>query len=338
MIRYFIVIVFSALAFAIPTAAQVGHTIRGKVRNTQGEGVAQAIVDLQSGNGARIGQTTTSNEGDFQYSGLTDTSYSVAVSSPDFQPISQDVRFVKSISPGDPGETQYVEIVLRPKVGATPSSAGPIFAQDVPEPARKKYDEALKLLQDKKPDQASKALNEALSLCPEYFDARLTLASELAKGEKLSEAIVELEKARKINPREPRLYQLFGMILLQKQMFEPAVQVLSEAIRLSPKDAQLHYLLGTALIDSVVALDKNKPDQQKKKSVALDEAAKALNTAFDLSGKKMAQAHLQMARVYEKRDDPRRAADELEKYLRSTPNDKNAGAIRAAIAQLRSKT
>ncbi len=45
-----------------------------------------------------------------------------------------------------------------------------------------------------------------------------------------------------------------------------------------------------------------------------------------------------MARVHEKRNDPKRAADELEKYLRSSPNDKNAAAIRTAIDKLRGKS
>src|SRR5262245_1391339 len=122
--------------------AQAGHTIRGKVRDINGAGVSRVLVLLESGNGAMIGQVTTSTEGDFYFPGLTENSYTVKVSQPDHQPAFQQVSFSKIASPTDPGETQFVEITLRPLNKKIVSPVGPVFAQDVPTPARKKYDEA----------------------------------------------------------------------------------------------------------------------------------------------------------------------------------------------------
>jgi len=338
MIRYFLFAGLSILLFSTGLIAQAGHTIRGKVKTADGANVPQAIVELQTGNGARLGQTTTNNEGDFYYVGLNENSYLLTVSSPDFQPVSQDVRFVRTVSPNEPGETQYVEIVLRPKNRAASPRPGPVFVQDLPPEARKKFDDANKLLKEKNTDKALSLIQESLTLFPDFFEARMTLGSELMKGGKLNEAIVELEKARKINPKEPRLYQLVGMILSQKKMPDAAAQAFAEAVKLNPSDPQLQFLYATALIDSTVSLDPAKPADADKKARLLKDAETALSTAFQLSDKKMFVTYLQMARVYEKRNEPKRAADELEKYLKSSPNDKNAVAIRSAIDRLRGKS
>ena len=63
-------------------------------------------------------------------------------------------------------------------------------------------------------------------------------------------------------------------------------------------------------------------------------AERDLAKAFELSGKKLPAAHLQLARLYEKKGDRARAADELEQYLRMAPDDRKADAIRSAIKTL----
>jgi regulator of sirC expression with transglutaminase-like and TPR domain len=62
-----------------------------------------------------------------------------------------------------------------------------------------------------------------------------------------------------------------------------------------------------------------------------------LQRAYELSGKKLAEVHLQLARLYEKKGDRTRAANELEQYVRQSPDDKRATEIREAIKKLRSK-
>jgi len=69
----------------------------------------------------------------------------------------------------------------------------------------------------------------------------------------------------------------------------------------------------------------------------LDEAEVELDRVAQLIGRKVAQAHLHRARIYEKRGQRARAADELENYLREAPNAENAQAIRQATRKLRSK-
>ncbi len=272
MIRRFVLSFLFTLTISAAVYAQSGHIIRGKVRTADGISVAHAHVELQGSNGARIGQTTTSSEGDFAYDGLSDTSFTIVVSSPDYQTISQEVRFFKRIDAGTPGETQFVEIVLTPAKRAATPPAAPVFVQDVPPEARRKFEEAARLLKDNKADRALPLLQSAVSLFPDYFEARLALGSEFAKAGRLNEAIMELEKARKVNARDARLYHLFGMIQIQKRLFSPAAEVLAEASKLSPGDPQLPYLRATALIDSTASITAVSPEDTKKKTAILLDA------------------------------------------------------------------
>ncbi|MBC7932408.1 MAG: carboxypeptidase regulatory-like domain-containing protein, partial [Rubrivivax sp.] len=101
-----------APAFAL---AQQGHSIRGKVRDSSGNTVPRIIVDLQTGNGAPVGQTTTNNEGDFFFGDLLESSYAVIVKSPDYNPASETVEFSSRVGANTPGETRTIEIALTPR-------------------------------------------------------------------------------------------------------------------------------------------------------------------------------------------------------------------------------
>jgi len=123
--------------------------------------------------------------------------------------------------------------------------------------------------------------------------------------------------------------------MLQRK-YALASQVLGEAARLNPTDPSILVMRATALIEHGAAI---KPSTSKEaateRETAFAAAQKDLTTAFDLSGKKLATVHLQLARLYEKKGDRSRAADELEEYLKMAPEDKKADGIRAAIKTLR---
>jgi len=342
-------LILSSLLLAVLSGSYAafaqGNMLRGKVRNTAGRAMPQVLVELQSGNGQMIHQVVTNNEGDFFFPTLTDTTYIVVISLPDYQPVNERVEFVKHTSPEQPGETRYVELTLAAKGGGAPvKSSRPVFAQNVPQAARDAFDRAIKLSRESqsKPSatpmqavtslQAVAALQEAIKLFPDYFDAHFALANEWMKDGKLNDAIAELEKARQINPRDDRVYQVFGMALSQQKKFMVAAAVFGEAARLNPTDPQILLLRATALIDHASTLDPSKPDREQ----SFAEAQKSLAKAFEMSGRKLSTTHLQMARIYEKKGERAKAADELEQYLRETPDAKNAAAIREGARKLRS--
>nr|MBA3357419.1 carboxypeptidase regulatory-like domain-containing protein [Pyrinomonadaceae bacterium] len=156
------------LCFACASDAMAqGHTIRGKVRNSSGVNLARITVNLESGNGALINQTVTNNEGDFFFSGLDETSYTLTISAPDYNPTSERVEFVRNVTSNESGETRTVEITLVRKDVRVPR-AGLRFVQDVPAAALKAFDEGVKLVRGGRAQEGLRAIEQAVSLFPEY--------------------------------------------------------------------------------------------------------------------------------------------------------------------------
>jgi tetratricopeptide (TPR) repeat protein len=334
--------VIGALALClmcISGALAQGHTIRGKVQDSSGVHMAHVTVSLESGTGAMVNQTVTNNEGDFFFGGLGDTSYVITISAPDYNPASEHVDFVRTASANDPGETRTVEITLIGKSSRSPR-AGLKFVQNVPQAALDLFEQATKSLSSGRAQEAQTALEAAIKLFPDYFDARFILAGELTKQGKLDEAIKQLNEAQRINPRDDRVWYAFGVALQQQGKYAVAARVFAQAAELNPGEPQ-HALVAqaTALIDQAAMIDPAKSKTNSaERTFALATAEQALARAEQLSGKKLPEVHLQRARLFEKRGDLAGAASELEKYLRQVPDARNAAAIRDAIKRLREST
>lgn len=334
-----IFLVLAVVSAALVTSARAqGNSVRGKVRNQSGQNMARVIVHIETGNGSPINTTVTNNEGDFQFTGLSETSYILVVESPDHLKVSEHVDFVRNVGADAPGESRTVEIFLTPKTSASVAPSNRTIAgQNVPKPARDALDRALKLSKENKSEEAVAAMHEAITAYPQYFDAHLMLASELMKQGRLDEAIAEFDQARNANPKDDRVYQGFGQVLMMQKKYALAAQVFREAAKLNSTDPGILLMRAGALMEHASAIN---PSASKEASVeresAFGMAEKDLAKAFELSGKKLATVHLHAARLYEKKGDRARAADELELYLKMAPDDKKADALRAAIKTLRS--
>lgn len=327
-----LLLVFMVVAFARPQ----GNRIRGKVRASSGANIPNAIVTLQTGNGLPINQTVTNNEGDFFFSGLTDNGYLVIASASGYENGSTLVEFVKDAGPEDPGELRVIEVVLtRPGSEPVPPATS-TFTQNVPKAAQAAFDRGVALSKEGKSQESIAALQEAVKIFPDYFNARLALATELTRQQRLEEAIAELEQARRVNSKDGRVYQAFGLVLTKQKKFVIAAAVFGEAFRLNPRDPNILVMRAGALIDHASMIDPSKSKEaEAERSRSFQMAERDLMKAFDLSGRKLAPIHLQMARIYEKQGKRAQAADELEQYLRLAPDDKNAPAMRDAIKKLR---
>lgn len=295
-----------------------GHTIIGKVRSQSGNPLPNVIVELETGNGVLITQTVTSNEGDYAFSGQEGGSFRLVVNDAGHEPFAERVELSRTATTR-PGETVRVDIALTPNSGAAIRSAGTVFHQDVPEAASKAYRRGVKLLAQRKTDEGMAALKEAVTTFPRYFDAHLALGLELFRLHRYEDAIQELEQARAVNPRDSRLYHTFGLVLFEQKKCAIAARVFEEAARLNPADAEARLMHGAALLEMG----------------SLNEAEADIKAADKISNHKLAIVHLHLARIYEKRGERSRAADELEAYLRMQPHADNEPAIRAAITKLR---
>ncbi len=265
-----------------------------------------------------VAQTVTTNEGDYAFSGLTGASFILTVNEPNHDAFSERVELTRTAT-SRPGERVRVDLVLKPKDKARTPPAGTVFQQDVPAAALKAYRHGLGLLAEHKSDEGIAALREAIGILPTYFDAHFALALEFVRLRRSSDATQELELARAINPKDGRLYHTFGLVLYEQKKYALAATVFEEAEKLSPANAEVRLMRGVALIETG----------------RLNEAEQEIARADQISSHKLAIVHLHLARVYEKRGERIRAADELESYLRKNPGVDNAPAIREAIKKLR---
>jgi len=288
------------------------------VRTESGRPVANVLVELQNGTGVLLTQTVTTNEGDYAFSGLTGASFVIVINEPNHQPFSERVELTRTATTR-PGTMVRIDLLLTPKEKAPTPRAGTVFNQDVPEAALKTYRNGVRLLAELKSDQGMAALREAIRIMPKYFDAHFALGLELLRIHRLPDAILELEEARAANPKDARVYHAFGLVLFEQKNFAVAASVFEAAERLSPTNAEIRLMRGAALIETG----------------HLDEAEDEISRADRISSHKLAIVHLHLARVYEKRGNRSRAADELESYLRKKPEVDNAPAIREAIKKLR---
>src|SRR5205085_6699241 len=168
-----------------------------------------------------------------------------------------------------------------------------------PKAAQTAYESSLKLSKQGKKEEAVAALQEAIKIFPDYFNAHFVLGSELVKAGKNGEAIAQLDEARRINPKDDRIYELFGLLLMQQGKFAVAAAVFAEASRLSPLDPQYSLMRGMALIEQASATNAFQSKSAENDRLAtLNDAETSLNHAYELSGKKLLAVHLQLARVY----------------------------------------
>jgi len=308
------------LAIVCNGQSSTGNTILGKIRTQSGQTIANILVELQSGNGVPIGQTVTSNEGDYAFSGLAGGSFTITVNDSQYDSFAERVEFTREASTR-PGGILRADITLASRPRHSETRGGVIFHQDVPDTAVKAHKLALRLFSEGKSEEGISALRQAIKLFPAYFDAHFALGLELFRQHRYQDATQELEKARLINPRDSRLYYTFGLVLYEQRNYAAAVKVFAACEQLDPHNAEVRLMRGAALIELG----------------QLPEAESELQDAERLSVHKLNLVHMQLARLYERLGQKERAADELERYLGQNPNVDNAVAIREAVKKLRAK-
>ena len=215
-----------------------------------------------------------------------------------------------------------------------PPRAGINFVQDIPPQAKAAFETGLKLARENRIPEAIAAYQDAIKIFPTYFNAHLILASELAKQNKLQDAISSLDAARSVNPKDDRVYDLFARVMMQQRKFSVAARIYAEAARLNPAEPQYQISQAIALIEQAGLIDVGQKSADEDRRFALDEAERILLQALKQNDR-LADAHLQLARVYERKGQKKQAADQLELYLRKSPGAKNADQIKLAIKTLR---
>ena len=325
----------SSAIHASPLAAQAGgrNSIYGIVFNDSKRPQADVYVELLDQLDSPLRQAKTDASGRFSFSGLSDGRFRLRIRpyGTDYEEQMTEVVLASiSSRPGSGSDTQHVDILLKvnPRLYSGPFAMAPavVFVQDVPDGARKLFEEGVRALREKKEQEGMDKLKSALEVFPNYYAALDRLGAEYAmRGQSnpafLQAGLVLLTKAAEVNPNG--FSSAFGLGWTQYQlgMNAEAVANLRRATTLYAKSPDAFLWLGRAL----------------RRSSQLTEAEAAYKRAKELSGGKYTEVHRQLAGLYMDQKKYREAADELEQLLKADPKAADAEKIKELITQLREK-
>jgi tetratricopeptide (TPR) repeat protein len=216
-----------------------------------------------------------------------------------------------------------VLVYLQPKMRVT-AKPGTINAKlaEVPAEARTLYEKSLEAGRAGDSKGAVKLLKSAIDKYPEFPLALNELGLQYLKLGDAPSAVDALHSAVDFAPDDftPRLN--YGIALLQSKNFSLAESQLSEALKKNATSPTAYLYLGIARINL-----KN-----------FDEAETTLLKAVDLGGDSVNLARYYLGGIYWYKKEYKRAADELEQYLKHAPNAADSERIKSTIKDLRRRS
>jgi len=311
-------------------AQQGGNVLQGRVITPSGTQPTNPVRVKLTFNGRAINETFTDLSGRFSFPGIAGGRYQLTADG-DGVNFETTTVYADVTAFGGP-QTFTQDIQLRPVAHKSTPQAGVVnaFTQNVPEAAQQALALGVKLAEEGKIPEAVEKMRSAIRIFPDYFEAHLQLGNTFLKADQFNEAIAELDLARQINPNDERAYQSCGLLLMKQKNFAVAVAVFAEAARLNPSNPANHVMRATALVHQAAA----SPDDR---SYLLTRAEAAIAQAASASDHKARPDSMTLALFYELKDQPERAAAELESYMQKNPQLKNSAALQGEIKRLREK-
>lgn len=288
---------------------------------------AQIKVSLESSNaGTRI--VFADHNGAFSFRNLEPGRYTVTIDGgKEYETITEAVYIddmrTGAAGPGPPPRPFSLPIYLQLKRGASTLGSGVVDARmsDVPAPARALYQQALESEKKSDINKAILELKQAISLYPAFVLALNELGVQYLKLAQPDKAVDPLTAAIKLAPEEfgPRLN--YGIALLNQHKYSEAEGEFRAALKRNESGAIARMYLGISLA------------VQRK----LGDAEKELLLAVGAGGAETSLGHRYLGGIYMETRDYKRAADELELYLKLVPNAADGERTRATIKECRRK-
>ena len=294
------------------------NVIMGTVLVSTGGRIERRItVRLQTmTRGDRV--TSTDDSGNFAFRGLVSGDYTVVIDKEkEFEPTTQSVTIIQVR--GFPPQTINLSVRLTPKANIQPKPG--VFdaaLASLPEAGQTLFKKARDL--GGAGDNAG-AIEQLLLLTSQYPNFTLgfnELGVAYLRANELDKADAALQTAIKLGPDmfAPKMNR--GIVLVTMKRYADAEPVLRAARALDEQSPAAKYFLGTALAN----LGK------------FDEAEKELSAAVAAGGNEMVEAHRILAIIYNVKGAKKRAAAEIDAYLKINPTAPDAEQLRKVQAQL----
>jgi len=328
-----ITIQFNSNASAHPVVAaalQGRSSISGYVFDATRRPLPDVYVELMDDVYGSIGRRRTDASGRYLFQGLSEGRYKVKVLpyGTNYREELRDVSLT-NISPieGTGAVSEQVDFYLRMKPNANtgPLAEGPpgvVFAQAVPDGAKKLYQHGVSALGDKKEKEGFESIKQSLEIFPEYYDALDRLGREYVSRGYHEAGFVLLTKAVEVNRSSFSSLTGLGIAQYHLKAYDKAVETLQRAAALYNKSVDVQVYLGKAF----------------RRTGKLADAEAALKLAKELSNGKSAEVYWQLAALYSEQQRYKEAADALELFLKNQHDARDAAKIRETIRVLREKS
>ncbi len=319
------------LTFSTNAVAQ-RNAITGTVTNTTRQPISNLWMELLNDVDSVLKRTRTDTTGRYSFQGLSFGTFNIRVvtAGTNYRTQSARVELIPATMRGTGSHNEQLDFILKTenetKRPVTTSGGRTTFVQTVPETAQKTYEQGVQLLDaGKNTNDGIAKLQEAIQLFPTYYLALERLGLEYVKQGKYDLARDILGQALAVNNGGASSYYAMGVIHYQSKQWAEAIEALQRALALAPDSPNApfeHYYFGLALI----------------KTGKSSEAESHLKRAYVVGGNNIpADVHMHLAQHYSNNKQYKEAADELELFLKQTPDARDAENIRNIIKQLRAK-
>jgi tetratricopeptide (TPR) repeat protein len=314
------------LTFCFESAAGQGaFLIFGRVSLPNGQPAARVKVFIETTSGLKR-DVITDQEGNYEFRGMSAGRYRVYATNPDAP--EQFSEPAESDTTRSFANRLQINVYLRLPLHSDKKDAKPgtisvaEAAQEIPKPARKAYEQGLKLQKQNQAEAALAQFDQAIKLYPAYFQAMTERANLLMQQNKLAESEAEFARALQLNGKYAPALRGLGYCQIQQKHFPAAVSNLERAYVLEPNMPMTLLLLGYA------NLSLNR----------YEEAKQSLQQALKLGPESAARAHVYLAEVFAHEQKYKEAADAIRAYLKAQPNAADAANLQKMEADWRARS
>lgn len=319
-------------AVSLAAFGQGGNSIGGHVFGEGRTPLEGMIVSLMDDLSRSIARTTTDSSGKYVFTRLPSGKYRIRILAtgrnyPEQENEVEIQNFSRSDSRGRTTisgfDTVQSDFYMRSELDASNGPPVTIFAQDVPENARKAYEEGVASLKQKNKSDAYSKLKNAIEAFPDYFFALETLGLEYVNEKHYDAATILLTRAVEINPKSYRSWYALAHMASIANNDTSALSASRKALELSPASVDALLLTGMLL----------------RRTGSFSASQETLEKAKALAKIPVPDIHWQLALLYgNNMKRYKQAAEELEVFLKYLPKDADPSRVQKLIQTFRSKS
>lgn len=309
---------------------QQGNTVTGQVTGYESKPIYDATVELLNDYGSSIAYTKTDGSGRYFFSGVKQGRFSVRVRpiEPEYEEQTQSeeiVNFTRQAQDGSQSlsgmDHKQLDFRMRIRKDFTGVTAA-LFIQDVPENAKKLYEQAILDLSEKREKEGLAGLKAAIEAFPKYYAALERFGMECIKIKQFPVSVTLLQIAVEVNPRSYRSWYGLAYSFNSLNYVDEGLVAVKKALELYSGSTEALVLAGV----------------MHKAKRQFPEAEKNLLKAKELSKDTLPMANYYLALIYG--NELKRYADaarELKSFLKNEPQARDAEKLKKLIAEYESK-